>query len=57
MKNNRALLITIVTIVALFIGAVLLLPQIKKSTSYGSDDGDTDTTTTTEVDISKYNIT
>jgi len=57
MKNNRALLITIVTIVALFIGAVVLLPQIKKSTSDGSDDGDTDTTTTTEVDISKYNIT
>lgn len=57
MKNNRALLITIVTIVALFIGAVVLLPQIKKPTSDGSGDDDAGTSTTTAVDISKYDIT
>jgi protein-disulfide isomerase len=53
MKNNRALLIIIVTIVALFIGAVVFLPQLNKEKG-SSDSGSGDTTTTTQVDVSKY---
>ena len=51
MKNNRTLLITLIIIVALFIGAVVIIPQISKKTGNGGSE------TTSEVDLSKYDTT
>ncbi|MBR3319993.1 thioredoxin domain-containing protein [Candidatus Saccharibacteria bacterium] len=53
MKNNRALLITIIIIVALFIGAIIFVPQLSKTTDGGEGQGDTNTS----LDISKYDVT
>lgn len=44
MKNNRTLLISLIVIIAVFIGAIVVIPQISKKS------GDT----TTSVDLSQY---
>ena len=51
MKNNRALLISLIVVVALFIGAIVFIPQLTKKTESGNDEP-----TTSEVDLSKYNL-
>lgn len=47
MKNNRTLLISLIIIVALFIGAIVIVPQVTKK----SND------TTSSVDLTKYDTT
>ncbi|MBQ1528513.1 thioredoxin domain-containing protein [Candidatus Saccharibacteria bacterium] len=51
MKTNRTLLISLIIIVALFIGAIIFIPQLTKKSGSG------DEPTTSEVDISKYDRT
>lgn len=46
MKNNRTLLIFLIIIAALFIGAIVFIPQLTKQSGGG---------TTVDVDTSKYN--
>ncbi len=50
MKNNRALYITLIVVVALFIGAIVFIPQLTKKTDNPEDD------ISTAVDISKYDV-
>ena len=51
MKNNRALLISLIVIVALFICGIIFIPQLIKNSGSGND------TPTTELDLSKYDLT
>ena len=50
MKNNKPLLISLIVIIAVFIGLILVLPRLK------SDDSET-SGETSEVDLTKYNLT
>lgn len=50
MKNNRTLLISLIAVVALFIGAIIFIPQLTKKS-----DGD-QSTVSTNVDLSKYDL-
>ena len=49
MKNNRTLLISLIAIIAIFIGAVIFIPQLTKKPS--------DDTSAIELDLSKYDLT
>ncbi len=51
MKNNRTLLIFLIVIVALFIGAIVFVPQLKKSS--GDDSG---SSSSSQIDLSEYNV-
>lgn len=51
MKNNRALLISLIVVVALFICGIIFIPQLTKHSGSGSD------TPAVELDLSKYNLT
>ena len=55
MKNNRALLISLIVVVALFICGIIFIPQLTKK-SGGDDDGG-GSSVSTELDLSKYNLT
>ena len=50
MKNNRTLLIVLITIIALFIGAVVVVPQISKKS------GDDTESSSGNIDLSTYNL-
>ncbi len=50
MKNNRTILIFLIIIVALFIGAVVIVPQLKKPSK------DSDSGSSSQIDLSEYNI-
>ncbi|MBR5389008.1 thioredoxin domain-containing protein [Candidatus Saccharibacteria bacterium] len=50
MKNNRTLLIILITVIALFIGAIVFVPQLTKKSS-DDEDG-----TSTVIDISEYDV-
>lgn len=51
MKNNRPLLISLIIVVALFVGDIVVIPQISKKS--GADDSGV----STEIDLSKYDTT
>ena len=52
MKNNRTLLILIITIIAIFIGAIVFVPQLTKKDDGSDGGGDPGS----GVDLSNYNI-
>lgn len=56
MKNNRALYITLIVVVALFIGALVFIPQLTKKPGEPGDGGG-DEPVPTEVDVTKYKLT
>ncbi len=52
MKNNRTLLISLIVIIALFIGAIIFVPQLTKKSGGSGDSYDT-----SSVDVTKYDTT
>ena len=56
MKNNRALLISLIVVVALFICGIIFIPQLIKSSNPGDDNG-SGSSSSSELDLSKYNLT